>query len=127
MLFSLLGIPLGGAYALAQSHVLLVLAGFSITAMIYVLSSLSVATYVQELFPTRLRLRGAGLCNAIGRGVNIAVPYAVAAIFGGFGIVGVVSLTGATLLLQAVIVGTIGVETRQRSLEQIGDGTGPVA
>ena len=121
VLFSLLGIPLGAAYALAQSHVLLVAAGFSITALIYVLSSLSVATYVPELFPTRLRLRGAGLCNAIGRGVNILVPYAVAAIFGGFGIAGVVTLTGATLLLQALIVGTVGVETRQRSLEQISD------
>jgi len=128
VLFSLLGIPIGAAYALAQSHVLLVLAGFTITALIYVLSSFSVATYVPELFPTRLRLRGAGLCNAVGRGVNILVPYAVAAIFGDFGIIGVVTLTGATLLLQALIVGAIGVETRQRSLEQIGDaGNGTVA
>ena len=43
------------------------------------------------------------------------------AIFGDFGIIGVVTLTGATLLLQALIVGPIGVETRQRSLEQIGE------
>jgi putative MFS transporter len=81
--------------------VLLTLAGFTITALIYVLSSFSVAAYVPELFPTRLRLRGAGLCNAVGRGVNILVPYAVAAIFGDFGV--------------------IGVETRQRSLVEIGD------
>jgi len=126
VLFSLLGIPVGVAYAVAQSHVLLVVAGFTVTALIYVLSSLSVATYVPELFPTRLRLRGAGLCNAVGRGVNILVPYAVAGIFSGYGIVGVVTLTGGTLLLQALVVGTIGVETRQRSLEQIADIGEPV-
>ncbi|HVJ52077.1 MAG TPA: MFS transporter [Aliidongia sp.] len=119
VLFSFVGIVLGIVYAFATTPVMLVAAGFSVTACIYVLSSLSVATYVPELFPTRLRLRGAGLSNAVGRGVNILMPYAVAAIFGAFGITGVVTLTGGILLLQAVIVGLIGAETRQRSLEDL--------
>jgi putative MFS transporter len=117
--FSLIGVVFGVAYPFAQSETAIIASGFAITACIYVLSSFSVASYVPELFPTELRLRGSGLCNTIGRGVNILVPYAVAMAFTGFGIVGVVSLIGGTLLLQALIVGVIGPETKRRSLEDI--------
>ncbi|SDG26651.1 MFS transporter [Pseudomonas abietaniphila] len=126
VLFSLVGIGFGVSYPFAQSEIAIIAAGFAITCCIYVLSSLSVASYVPELFPTELRLRGAGLCNAIGRGVNILVPYAIAAVFAGFGIVGVISLIAGTLLLQAVIVATIGPETKNRSLEDIADVPLPV-
>jgi MFS transporter, putative metabolite:H+ symporter len=119
VLFSLVGMVFGITYPFAHSETAIIASGFAITACIYVLSSLSVASYVPELFPTELRLRGAGLCNAIGRGVNILVPYAIAAVFAGFGVVGVVTLIVGTLLLQAVIVGAIGPETKNRSLEDI--------
>jgi MFS transporter, putative metabolite:H+ symporter len=117
--FSLIGMVCGIAYPFAQSQAAIIAAGFTITACIYVLSSFSVASYVPELFPTELRLRGSGLCNTVGRAVNIVVPYTVAAAFAGFGIVGVVTLIAGTLLLQAVIVGVLGVETKNRSLEEI--------
>lgn len=126
VLFSLVGIAFGITYPFAESETAIIASGFAITCCIYVLSSLSVASYVPELFPTELRLRGAGLCNAIGRGVNILVPYAIAAVFAGFGIVGVVSLIAGTLLLQAVIVGSIGPETKNRSLEDIATTAAPV-
>jgi putative MFS transporter len=119
VLFSGIGIVLGAAYPFAGSPVTLVATGFAITACIYVLSSLSIATYVPELFPTALRMRGAGLCNAIGRAVSMAVPYVVVWAFEAFGIVGVVTLIGGTLLAQAVIVALFGPETRQRSLEEL--------
>jgi putative MFS transporter len=117
--FSLIGMVCGIAYPFAQSQTAIIAAGFTITCCIYVLSSFSVASYVPELFPTEVRLRGSGLCNTVGRAVNIVVPYAVAAAFAGFGIVGVVTLIAGTLLLQAVIVGVLGVETKNRSLEEI--------
>lgn len=117
--FSLIGMVFGIAYPFAQTPATIIAAGFAITCCIYVLSSFSVASYVPELFPTELRMRGSGLCNTVGRGVNILVPYAVAAVFAGFGIVGVITLIAGTLLLQAVIVATIGVETKHRSLEDI--------
>ncbi|TCK37033.1 putative MFS transporter [Paraburkholderia sp. BL8N3] len=117
--FSLIGMVFGIAYPFARSEAAIIASGFAITCCIYVLSSFSVASYVPELFPTALRMRGAGLCNTIGRGVNILVPYAVAAAFGGFGIAGVVTLIVGTLLLQALIVGVLGVETKNRSLEEI--------
>jgi putative MFS transporter len=52
VLFSVIGIVLGAAYPFASSPETLVATGFAITGCIYVLSSLSIATYVPELFPT---------------------------------------------------------------------------
>jgi putative MFS transporter len=119
VVFSLVCAGFGAAYPFAQSAVAITALGFAITCCIYVLSSFSVATYVPELFPTRLRLRGAGLSNTVGRAVSIAIPYAVAASFMKFGIAGVLTLIVGTLLAQALIVGLIGAETKRRSLEAI--------
>src|SRR6266566_4907619 len=49
------------------------------------------ALYVPELFPTHIRMRGAGFCNTVGRVMTIVTPYMVVAIFGGYGIGGVVA------------------------------------
>ncbi|WP_028203960.1 MFS transporter [Paraburkholderia nodosa] len=119
VLFSLVCAGFGVAYPFAQSAVAITALGFAITAGIYVLSSFSVATYVPELFPTELRLRAAGLANTAGRAVSIVVPYAVASAFMRFGISGVLTLIVSTLLIQAVIVGVFGAETKHRSLEAI--------
>ena len=124
VLFSLVCVAFGVAYPFAQSAVAITALGFAITCCIYVLSSFSVATYVPELFPTELRLRGSGLANTVGRAVSIVVPYAVASAFMRFGIAGVLTLIVGTLLLQALIVGVLGAETKQRSLESIAAGTG---
>ncbi|SEJ44338.1 MFS transporter [Paraburkholderia diazotrophica] len=119
VLFSLVCVGFGIAYPFAQSAVAITALGFAITCCIYVLSSFSVATYVPELFPTELRLRGSGLANTAGRAVSIVVPYAVASAFMRFGIAGVLTLIVGTLLVQALIVGVLGAETTQRSLEAI--------
>lgn len=119
VVFSLICAAFGVAYPFAQSTVAITALGFAITAGIYVLSSFSVATYVPELFPTQLRLRGSGFANTVGRAVSIVVPYAVASAFMRFGIAGVLTLIVGTLLLQALIVGVLGTETRHRSLEAI--------
>uniref|UniRef100_E1TBP3 Major facilitator superfamily MFS_1 n=1 Tax=Burkholderia sp. (strain CCGE1003) TaxID=640512 RepID=E1TBP3_BURSG len=119
VVFSLICAAFALAYPFAQSTVAITALGFAITAGIYVLSSFSVATYVPELFPTQLRLRGSGLANTMGRGVSIVVPYVVASAFTRFGIAGVLTLIVGTLLLQALIVGLLGAETTHRSLEAI--------
>jgi MFS transporter, putative metabolite:H+ symporter len=124
VMFSLICAAFGVAYPFAQSAVAIASLGFAITCCIYVLSSFSVATYVPELFPTRLRLRGAGLSNTVGRAVSIVIPYAVAASFMRFGIAGVLTLIVGTLLAQALIVGLIGAETKRRSLEAIEEEAG---
>ncbi|HXZ09556.1 MAG TPA: MFS transporter [Paraburkholderia sp.] len=121
VLFSLLAILFWVVYPFAQTRPLIVALGFAITCCICVLSSLSMGSYIPELFPTSLRLRGSGLCNTFGRGFNIFMPYIVTSSFVSFGIVGVIALICAMLMLQALVVATIGVETRSRSLEDIGE------
>ncbi|MDR5837005.1 MFS transporter [Caballeronia sp. LZ034LL] len=121
--FSLICAALGVGYPFAQSEFVIAALGFAITACLYVLSSFTIASYVPELFPTALRLRGTGLANTIGRAVSIALPYAVAAAYAGTGIAGVLTLIVGTLLAQALIVGMFGPETKNRSLEAISVGT----
>jgi putative MFS transporter len=93
--------------------------GFAVTVCIYVLSALGLAAYTPELFPTRLRLRGMGLCNALGRLANVGVPYLVVAMFSLGGLLGVVSLMAGFFVLLAVVLVALGVETRLRSLEEV--------
>jgi MFS transporter, putative metabolite:H+ symporter len=125
--FSLIGIVLSAAYVSVTDSALIAGFGFFVTCVIYVLSSLSIACYVPELFPTEVRLRGSGFANAIGRAVNILVPYAVAASFAGFGLYGVLGLITAVLVLQIVVLLAMGIETKQRSLEDLGNDSGGTA
>ncbi len=117
--FSVLGILTSALYVSVTDTALIAAFGFLVTLVIYVLSSLSIACYVPELFPTEVRLRGSGVANAAGRAVNIVVPYAIAASFEGFGLYGVLGLITAVLVLQVVVLLAIGIETRQRSLEEL--------
>jgi putative MFS transporter len=123
-LVSLIGIAVSAAYVSVTDSALIAGLGFFVTCVIYVLSSLSIACYVPELFPTEVRLRGSGVANAAGRAVNILVPYAVAASFESFGLYGVFGLIAAALLLQIVVLLTIGIETKQRSLEDLATDAG---
>ncbi len=120
IVFSVLGILISAAYVSVTDTALIAGFGFCVTLVIYVLSSLSIACYVPELFPTEVRLRGSGIANAAGRGVNIVVPYAIAASFEGFGLYGVFCMIALVLVVQIVVLLTMGIETKQRSLEELG-------
>ena len=121
--FSLISIVVSTAYVSVTDSAWVAGLGFFVTCLIYVLSSLSIACYVPELFPTEVRLRGSGIANAAGRAVNIVVPYVVAASFGSFGLYGVLGLITIALLLQIVVLLVAGIETKQRSLEELATGT----
>lgn len=120
--FSVAGIVVSAAYVTATSSLAIGAFGFLVTLVIYVLSSLSIACYVPELFPTEVRLRGSGIANAAGRAVNIVVPYVIAASFASFGLYGVLTLIAIFLIFQIVVLLLFGIETRQRSLEELGVG-----
>jgi putative MFS transporter len=117
--FSAIGIAVSAAYVSVTDVTLVVTFGFLVSCVIYVLSSLSIACYVPELFPTEVRMRGSGLANTAGRAVNIGVPYAIAASFDQFGLYGVLGFIAAALLFQMIILATMGIETKQRSLEEL--------
>jgi len=117
--FSLISIVVCTAYVSVTDSAWIAGLGFFVTCLIYILSSLSIACYVPELFPTEVRLRGSGIANAAGRAVNILVPYGVAASFDSFGLYGVLGLITMALLLQVVVLLVAGIETKQRSLEDL--------
>jgi len=116
---SVLAALLGFIYPFAGSNALVALNGFVLVTVVYTFVAVAWASYVPELFPTEIRLRATGYCNAGGRMAAAAMPFAVVPLFGSFGIVGVAALLGAILLAQAAIVAVLGIETNDRSLEAL--------
>lgn len=111
---------LGYIYSLQRSEILIVIYGFCLISFLYIFVCFASAVYVPELWPTEIRLRGSGFCNAVGRGVTIITPYAVAWILSNYGSVAVFVTIGGILALVALVVAILGVETRHKSMEQIG-------
>jgi len=110
---------LGAAYASAGSIEIATIVGFALFVAIFLLVALAIASYVPELFPTEYRLRGTGVCNTFGRFASILVPYIVVGLYGVGGLVYVLGLLIGLLILQAVVVALLGVETNRYSLEAL--------
>jgi putative MFS transporter len=122
MTFSVLAIVLGLAYPNMTGATAIILVGFLLVTSIYVLLSFTWSLYIPELFPTDLRMRGAGFCNTAGRLMTIATPYLIVFMFGLYGVFGVVAVLCGMLLLQTLVVALLGIETRQASLEVLAPG-----
>jgi putative MFS transporter len=75
--------------------------------------------YTPEVFPTRVRATGVGTASAIGRIGAISSPILVGYIYPIAGFPGVFGMTTAVLLLGALSVLTLGIQTKGRSLEEI--------
>ena len=112
---------LGSVYPFMYQPVLVVLVGFGLVSAVYALVALCFGLYVPELFPTDIRMRGAGVCNTLGRMMTIVTPYFVVGLYGGYGIVGVVSLMVFLLILQMAAILVFGIDTRGRSLEALAE------
>jgi putative MFS transporter len=125
--FSLVTIALGLIYPFAGSETFLPIVGFALVTSCYIMVAIAWALYVPELFPTELRMRGAGFCNTAGRMMTIVTPMLVPAIFTEFGVMGVVLMLSSLLLLQAIVVALWGIETKQRPLEALRPGSAPTA
>ena len=114
----------GIAYAHANSDIQLMAVGFAVMVSAYALVALGYSIYVPELFPTRLRMRGAGLAGAAGRLAASGAQFGVVWAFTAGGVGAVSGAMAALLALLAIVVLVAGVETRQRSLEDLADGLG---
>jgi MFS transporter, putative metabolite:H+ symporter len=110
---------LGYIYSIQRSEVMIVILGFSLIVFLYMYVCFASAVYVPELWPTEIRLRGSGICNAIGRVVTIFTPFGVAWLMTNYGSIAVFIVLGAVLIFVALIIATIGIETRQKSIEEI--------
>ena len=119
VLCTLAAAVVGVLYSMAATPTEVVIAGFLLVFFMGLMIGLGWALYVPELFPTELRMRGAGLCNTAGRIVSIFMPYAVVALFENWGVAGVVLTLSAILLATAAAILLLGIETRCRSLEDL--------
>jgi putative MFS transporter len=119
VLASLATIIFGIGFSFAGNAWLTVIAGFFLYSAIYYLLSVSIATYVPELFGTKYRLRSVGLCSAAGRLATVFSPYLIVFAFNAAGIQGVVTFLSIALVLLILTVTLMGVETRGVSLEGV--------
>lgn len=110
---------LGYIYAIQRSKVMIIILGFSLMVFLYIYVCYASAVYIPELWPTEIRLRGSGVCNAVGRIVTIFTPFGVAWLMTNYGSIAVFVTLGGILLIVALIIATIGIETRQKSIEEI--------
>ena len=78
-----------------------------------------VYAYTPELFPTEVRATGMGTASSIGRIGAIVSPVLVGWLYPHFGFAGVFGTTTAVLVVGALAVIFMGINTRNRSLEDI--------
>ena len=117
--FSAIAIVLGLVYPQMSDPLAIGLVGFALVTSIYVLLAFTWSLYIPELFPTDIRMRGAGFCNTVGRLMTILTPYMVITAFTAYGVLGVVAALSSLLLLQLIVVGLLGIETKRQPLEAL--------
>lgn len=78
-----------------------------------------VYAYTPEIFPTSVRTTGTGSSSSFGRIGSVSAPILVGLVYPAFGFFGVFAMTTGVLLAGACVVFFLGIETRNRSLEDI--------
>ncbi len=116
---SLVGMAAAAVFPFAANLTQALASGMVMSAAIYYLLSVVFYVYVGEIFPTEFRQRGVGLGIAAGRVILVLSPYLIVPLYGWGGIQAVFSLVVGLMLLTLVVIMTIGIETRGRSLEAI--------
>jgi MFS transporter, putative metabolite:H+ symporter len=111
---------LGYIYSLQKAETSIIIIGFILISVLYMYVCFACSVYVPELWPTEARLRGLGLCNAVGRAVTIFTPFGIAWIMTKYGSVAVFIAIGVVLGMVAIVIMTLGIETRQKTVEEIG-------
>lgn len=118
---SLLQAALILVYGQARAPGAVLVLGFCFVVAMNVAITLKAGVYTPELFPTRLRTSGVGISHAAGRVATILSPYLIGFLFTSFGEGAVFLAISGFLLLLAAAIALLGIETRQRSLEEIAE------
>ena len=121
VIFSLVAIASGAIYPQLSDPTFVMLTGFILVSAIYVLVVVAWGMYVPELFPTTIRMRGAGFCNTLGRFMTILTPQITTMLFGLAGVTAVLGYVVGLLLLQVIVVLLFGIETKQIPLEALSE------
>lgn len=117
VLSSFVGALLGWAYANAGNLEATTAVGVILITASYFGGTVGFSTYVPELFPTEVRLRGTGISSVSGRAASIFAPQAVAALYAYNGVNAVVFTVIGLGIVQMIVVAIFGIETTRRSLE----------
>jgi putative MFS transporter len=113
---------LGGvaAIALAFSHTEMEIMVTGICLSFFMNGAFAgVYAYTPEIFPTAVRTTGTGSSSSFGRIGSVSAPILVGMVYPMFGFLGVFGMTTAVLVVGACVVMIFGIETRNRSLEDI--------
>lgn len=110
---------LGYVYSIQRSDAGIICVGIILTFILYICNSFSSAVYGPEVWPTKIKMRGFGYADGIGRIVAIIQPYLIAWLLSNFGQTAVFIVIGVLLLLCALIIAVFGIETRDKSVEEI--------
>ncbi len=122
---SVMAAALGAAYALVSTIQAATVVGFFLFLFLYLVVALGLASYVPELFPTSYRLRGAGVCMTAGRAAAAIVPWFTVWAYSRGGIAIILEVFCGLLLFQGLAVILFGINTENRSLEELAPGPGP--
>jgi MFS transporter, putative metabolite:H+ symporter len=117
-IYLLLSAVMAYVYGHAVDTTMLFISGFIMQFFMFGMWSCLYA-YTPELYPTRARSTAAGMASAFGRVGAISGPIVVGYIIGVVGNAGVFTLGAASFAAAAMIVLTLGIETRGRTLEEI--------
>ncbi|MFS1017973.1 MFS transporter [Enterococcus casseliflavus] len=118
VLISLIAI-LGYVYSVQTEESRIIVLGSVLIFVLYIFNSFSSAVYAPEIWPTKVKMRGAGISNSIGRIVAIVTPFVIAWLLTNYGVQAVFIVLGCTLGLCALILALFGIETRKKSIEEI--------
>jgi putative MFS transporter len=113
---------LGGlaAIALAFSHTGVQIMAAGIALSFFMNGAFAgVYAYTPEVFPTTVRATGTGSSSSFGRIGSVSAPILVGLVYPALGFMGVFAMTTTVLLIGACVVFFLGIETRNRSLEDI--------
>lgn len=114
-------IALGMIYPTLRDDVAVMAVGLALVSMIYTLVALGIYTYVPELFPTSIRLRGTGFSSMCGRAASIASPFLVVMVYEHAGMTGVLTMVAGLLVVLIGALLVAGIETGATSLERISE------
>ncbi|MEM3866508.1 MAG: MFS transporter, partial [Candidatus Bathyarchaeia archaeon] len=76
-------------------------------------------TYTPELYPTRIRGTGAGAAASMGRLAGIAAPTITGYIWAIWGLSSAFIVFASAHFIAALIVASLGIETKRKMLEEI--------
>jgi putative MFS transporter len=110
----------GLLFSYQTSPAALMTIGFVMVSGIFYISSVGFATYIPEILPTGVRLRGMGGAAFIGRLASSASPFAVAIALASLkNPFDIIAAVGSLYVVMALAIGIFGPKTRGKTLEAL--------